>query len=1035
MAGSHIELRFEEAIEAHLLAQGWISGTASNYRPALGLDTAELFTFIGATQANEWERLLGLHGGADVAQRQFAERLAAEINQRGTIDVLRRGVVDLGVRISLAYFRPAHEITSDLLTLYEANRCTVTRQVHFSGKDTDKSLDLMLSVNGLPVATAELKNPLTHQDVHHAIRQYREDRKPTELLFAKRAVVHFAVDPDEVYLATRLEGRSTRFLPFNQGSGGAGQSGGAGNPAHPSGYSSAYLWEQVWQRDAWLDLLARYVHVEAEGSGKAKKPVAQRAVVFPRFHQWHAVRTLTADAATHGAGTNYLVQHSAGSGKSNTIAWLAHRLSSLHTPADPALIAADGLAPNVKVFDKVIVITDRVVLDRQLQDTIFQFDHTVGVVKKVDESSSQLAEALSGETAKVIITTLQKFPFILDRAAAALAGSKFAIIVDEAHSSQTGESAKALKAVLGQAARDVVAVGQGGNGVEAAFDAAEKLESKIEAGDDPQDVLAASVAARGKQPNLSFFAFTATPKAKTLELFGTRSDLDGLHRAFHLYSMRQAIEEGFILDVLTNYMTYSTYFKLANASTDDPEVDQRKATAALARFVSLHPTNLAQKAEVIVEHFRRVTAKKINGQGKAMVVTRSRLHAVRYYEAIKGYITDKGYTDCRALVAFSGTVLDPDLGEEVTYSESFLNGFPESQTAEQFATDAYQVLIVAEKFQTGFDQPLLHTMYVDKKLEGVKAVQTLSRLNRTCAGKTDSFVLDFANTADDIQEAFKPFYDATITEPTDPNLLHNASARIDGYQIIADTDVSALVAAYLALDPKAKETAHAALYRHTEPARDRYQALDPADREEFRAALRDYVRMYAFLAQVLPFTDTQLESLYLYGRFLLPRLPREHDGAVDLGDDVVLAALRTETTGTFDVSLGTGEGEQVLPMAFSGDGSGGMNAAKQAALSTIIETLNDKFGSNLGQADLLWAEQQLAVTVGDPEIRASALANSEQNFGYTFDRRFEGLVIDRHDANGEMLRRFLDQPEFASLFTTWARGETFRQIREQAAGA
>lgn len=1031
MAASHTELRFEEAISAHLLAHGWISGTASNYRPALGLDTAELYTFIGATQPQEWARLLGLHGGADVAQRKFAERLAVEINQRGTVDVLRRGVVDLGVRIFLAYFRPAHEITSDLLTLYDANRCTVTRQIHFSEQNTDKSLDLMLSVNGLPVATAELKNPLTHQDVHHAIRQYREDRKPTELLFAKRAVVHFAVDPDEVYLTTRLEGRGTRFLPFNQGSGGPGQSGGAGNPSHPSGYASAYLWEQVWHRDAWLDLLARYVHVN--GDTKTKK-TTQKSLVFPRFHQWHAVRTLTAHAAIHGAGTNYLVQHSAGSGKSNTIAWLAHRLSSLHTPADTALLT-EGLTPNTKVFDKVIVITDRVVLDRQLQDTIFQFDHTVGVVKKIDESSSQLAEALSGETAKVIITTLQKFPFILDQAAAALAGSKFAVIVDEAHSSQTGESAKALKAVLGQAARDVVAVGQGTNGVEAAFDAAEKLESKIEAGDDPQDVLAASVAARGRQPNLSFFAFTATPKAKTLELFGTKSDLDGLHRAFHLYSMRQAIEEGFILDVLTNYLTYSTYFKLANTSTDDPEVDQRKASAALARFVSLHPTNLAQKAEVIVEHFRRVTAKKINGQGKAMVVTRSRLHAVRYYEAIKGYISDKGYTDCHALVAFSGTVLDPDLGEEVTYTESFLNGFPESQTAEQFATDAYQVLIVAEKFQTGFDQPLLHTMYVDKKLEGVKAVQTLSRLNRTHAGKTDTFVLDFTNKAEEIQQHFKPFYDATITEPTDPNVLYNASARIDGYQVISDSDVSTLVAAYLALDPKAKESAHAALYRHTEPARDRYQALDPADREEFRAALRDYVRMYAFLAQVLPFTDTQLESLYLYGRFLLPRLPREHDGAVDLGDDVVLAALRTETTGTFDVSLGAGEGEQVLPTAFSGDGAGPMNSRVEAALSTIIETLNEKFGTNLTQADQVWVQQQLTVTVEDPEIRASALANTEKNFGYTFDKRFEGLVIDRHDANGEMLRRFLDQPDFAAMFTTWARGETFRQIREQAEGA
>jgi type I restriction enzyme R subunit len=1035
MVGSHTELRFEDAIEVHLLANGWVHGSPGNYRAALGLDTAELFTFIGATQPEEWERLVGLHGGADVAQRKFAERVASEISSRGTVDVLRRGVVDLGVRITMAYFRPAHEITQDLLRLYEANRCTLTRQVHFSEQTTDKSLDLMLSVNGLPVATAELKNPLTNQDVHHAIRQYREDRKPTELLFAKRAVVHFAVDPDEVYLTTRLEGRSTRFLPFNQGSGGPGQSGGAGNPPHPSGYSSAYLWEQVWQRDAWLDLLARYIHVEAETSGKGKKPLGQRPVVFPRFHQWHAVRSLAGHAAVNGAGTNYLVQHSAGSGKSNTIAWLAHRLSTLHTPADPALITGDGLAPNTKVFDKVVVITDRVVLDRQLQDTIFQFDHTIGVVKKIDESSAQLAEALAGETAKVIITTLQKFPFILDQARDALAGSRFAIVVDEAHSSQTGESAKALKAVLGQAAREVVAVGHGQNSIEAAYDAAVRLESKIEAGEDPQDLLAASVAARGRQPNLSFFAFTATPKAKTLELFGTTSPLDGLHRPVHLYSMRQAIEEKFILDVLKNYVTYSTYFKLANASTEDPEVDQRKATAELARFVSLHPTNLAQKAEVIVEHFRRVTAKKIAGQGKAMVVTRSRLHAVKCYEAIKRYIAEHGYADCRPLVAFSGTVIDPELGEDVTYTETFLNGFSESQTAERFATPEYQVLIVAEKFQTGFDQPLLHTMYVDKKLEGVKAVQTLSRLNRMHPGKDDTFILDFANTAEDIQAAFKPFYDVAVVEPTDPNLLYNASARVDAFQVIDSNDVTALVSAYLAISPEAKASAHAALYKFTEPARDRYQDLGPPDREEFRSALRDYVRMYAFLAQVLPFTDTQLEALYLYGRFLLPRLPREHDGAVDLGDDVVLAALRTETTGTFDVSLGAGEGEQQLPMAFTGDGAGPQNERKRAALSTIIETLNDKFGTNLTQADQLWVEQQVTAAVEDPEIRAGALANTEENFKFTFDRLFEGRVIDRHDANGEMLRRFLDQPDFADLFTAWARGETYRQIREQAEGA
>ena len=662
------------------------------------------------------------------------------------IDVLRRGVTDLGVKIALAYFRPQHGLTPTLEQLYAANRCSVTRQLRYA-PGHDAELDLALFVNGLPVATVELKNQLTSQTVEHAKKQYREDRSPRDLMLSgKRAVAHFAVDPALVFMTTRLQGASTRFLPFNKGT----PDGGAGNPPSLDGHRTAYLWQEVWQRDNWLDLLHRFIHVEP---GTGRGPTG--AVIFPRYHQWDAVRRLVGDAGANGPGRSYLVQHSAGSGKSNTIAWAAHQLSNAHDPQDR------------RVFDKVVVITDRVVLDRQLQDTIFQFDHKPGVVEKIDRNSAQLAAALTGGSAQVIITTLQKFPVVL-KAGTALKAGRYAVIVDEAHSSQTGEAAKDLKQVLGASTDEQL-------------QAAEAQDAASEATGDPQDeLIAVALAARGRQDNLSFFAFTATPKARTLELFGTKR-ADDTYGPFHLYSMKQAIEEGFILDVLKGYATYGSYWKIAAAAAEDPDVDKAKAAAQLARFVSLHPTNLAQKAEVIVEHFRTHTRRKIGGRAKAMVVTRSRLHAVRYKRAIDAYLDEKGYDDVRTLVAFSGTVTD----DGVDYSEPQMNGgLAETALPTEFAGDEYQLLIVAEKYQTGFDQPLLHTMYVDKKLEGVRAVQTLSRMNRIHPGKTDTFVLDFANDTEQIQDAFGPFFEATIAEPTDPNLLYNAAARLDAFGVI-----------------------------------------------------------------------------------------------------------------------------------------------------------------------------------------------------------------------------------------------------------
>jgi type I restriction enzyme R subunit len=759
---------------------------------------------------------------------------------------------------------------------------------------------------------------------------------------------------------------------------------------------------------------------------------------------------MVAHAAVNGAGHPYLVQHSAGSGKSNTIAWLAHRLASLHTPADPAVLV-EGLTPNTKVFSKVIVITDRVILDRQLQDTIFQFDHVTGVVQCINEDSGQLAEALTTEGAQVIITTLQKFPFVLDKVET-LAGSTFAVIVDEAHSSQTGENVKALKATLSKVAAAAGDDAYAEIDVEA-LAAAEAQDAAIEDASDPEDAVATSVAERGKQANLSFFAFTATPKHKTLELFGTPRVIEGVEepelRPFHVYSMRQAIEEKFILDVLRNYVTYSTYYKLATTSPDDPELDVRKASQSITRFASLHPSNLAQKAEIIVEHFRRKTQPAIGGRAKAMVVTRSRLHAVKYKQAIDAHIAKKGYADFAALVAFSGAVIDDTGAAEIIWTEPGMNGIPEKELPERFAyttaddpqagtSDAeqdreYGVLVVAEKYQTGYDQPLLTTMFVDKKLEGVKAVQTLSRLNRTHPLKRqdDLFILDFANDAADIAEAFRPFYETTVAEPTDPVVLYTVKNRIDAQPVIVEADVDALVAALLAIPSAERIKAHEKLHKHTNAAVTRFKQLvedDPEGAEDFRDALGQFCRLYAFLAQIMPFSDVELEKLYLYGRLLDKRLPKRNEGAVDLGEDVELTHLRIQDSDTHDVGLGGGDGDQTLP-GFS-PGTGRQHERKEAPLSTIIEALNDRFGTTFTNADQLHFEQSVAAAMEDPNIVEQALANDEENFAFGFDPQYEGIVLDRHELNDALVQRFLSDPSFKDYVTDWARAEAYRRIRE-----
>ncbi|MEW2623974.1 type I restriction endonuclease [Streptomyces sp. NPDC048106] len=1054
MSPVHDEASFGSAIVAALCERGWREAKPDGYRPELALDTDELYAFVRETQADEWRELRTVYGGdPDAARHGFAQRLDRAVAEDGLLHVLRHGVKDRGVRIRVACFKPNLISADSVLDGYRANRLTVVRELPYATRQADRGhrLDLTLFLNGLPVATAELKNPLTGQGVEQAKEQYRTDRDPTEPVFARRALAHFAVDPDLVFVTTRLQGRNTRFLPFNTGSNGPGRPGGAGNPAPTAHgtYATSYLWEQVWQRDNWLDLLQRFAHQHKHrtpGGGTT------RSTVFPRFHQWDVVKKLTAHAATHGAGQNYLVMASAGSGKSNTIGWLSHRLSDLHadtdpTALDPEAVAAGRVRPGEPVFDKVVVITDRRNLDAQLRETVGGFSQTDGLVVKVDErhgaKSEQLARALSRDTGKIVTVTLHSFPALLDhieRNPTEIKGTRFAIIVDEAHSSQSGDAATAVRAALRDLGLDSDSDDEGATTVTV------------------DDRLTAKAVERSRAANLSYFAFTATPKAKTLELFGTAGTENGrtVYRPFHTYSMRQAVEEGFILDPLRNYVTYNTYWKLVNQNPDEKEVDPARANSLLARFALTHEHTVSQHAQVIVEHFVTHTRGRLGGRAKAMVVTASRHSAVQMARALRSYIKDRDYDsrypDLGVLVAVSGS-LTVD-GEETTEAREN-GGLPESALPKAFAytraddkavkaggrgQPEYRILVVAEKYQTGFDQPLLTTMYVNKTLTGIAAVQTLSRLNRTCERKSqaDLAVLDFVNEAADVQDAFRPYFEEARALPSDPNLLYTAQSRVMSAPVVSERDMDRFVAAYFEAQEKAAGSAsawerlHAELYRLLSPAVARFTALleseeedDVETAEDFRADLDDYVRKYGFLAQIVPYRDAELERLHLYGRHLLNRLPRRADGGVDLGE-IDLSHLRVERTGEHDVSLGP---EGPAELRGFGDGAGGARDADTSLLSELIEKFNARFGTDFTEEDVLPA---FNATKEDPKVRAAALVNDEENFGIVFDKRFEENMMD-HVSTIETLgkRYFGTDRDFKSGLDRSARRAAWRMIRRE----
>ena len=951
--------------------------------------------FVLATQPKTWLRLAQHHGAA--VKEQFLRRLAAEIERRGALDVLRNGIKDSGCKFRLAYFRPASGLNEETRRLYAANLFAVVRQLRYSAKN-EKSLDLALFLNGVPIFTAEVKNPLTGQDVQDAMHQYMTDRDPREPLLAHgRCLAHFAVDPELVYVTTQLAEEETRFLPFNQG-----KFGGAGNPpVSPTrkGYATDYLWEETWARDSVLDLVQQFIHEIEEEDEKGRK-TGRRLLIFPRYQQLDAVRKLVSDARRSGAGRRYLIKHSAGSGKSFTIAWLAHRLATLHDVNDR------------RVFDSIVVVTDRRVLDRQLQATMRQFEQTLGVVENIDRTSRQLKEAIaSGKT--IIVTTLQKFPAMLEQirelarkgepgAASGVPGQRFAVIADEAHSSQSGDSPEAIKRVF----------------------TAESLEAaaRVEEGDedvDGQDQWIKSAEGRRFPPNMSFFGFTATPKPKTLELFGGRRE-DGKFEPFHLYSMRQAIEEGFILDVLENYTTYTAYWRLLKKIEDDPRYDKKKAEYLLKSFVELHAHAIGEKVKICVEHFAAQVQGEIGGKAKAMIVTRSRLHAVRYKLAVDRYLAERDYP-FRALVAFSGTVQDGGK----PYTEAGMNGFPEAQTARAFERPENRFLIVANKFQTGFDQPLLHTMYVDKKLGGVNAVQTLSRLNRTHPPeKKGTMVLDFANEAEAIRIAFQPHYETTLlSEATDPNLLYEIQTRLAAFPVFVEADVERFARIYL--EPRATQDQ---LYAALAPVVERFREITDAEQHEFRGQLTDYARLYAFLSQVLSFADADLEKLYVFARHLrrlLPTDPAELPREVQQNIDMESYRLQQVGSGRISLTRGTG----VLSPAGTKSGQGAASEELEP-LSRIIAELNERFGLRLGPEHRLTLGQMMERLDADPGLDASARVNTRENVRLSFDQKVEHVIQEIVDSNFDLYKRITDDSSFGAALKDFLFDQYLRAHRQ-----
>lgn len=954
-----LEIGMEEQIEEHLMKfNGFRSRKQENFNKDLCLDSVLVLEFIKNTQIDEWNKLKNQYGTQ--LKEKLLQRLSDEIGNRGVLDVLRKGIKDRGAKFKLFYHLPATRMNEPYKKLYEGNIFSVTRQVHYSDRTPHKSVDIVLFINGIPIISIEIKDRLSGSGykVDDAIEQYQKDRDPNELLFSfNRCLVHFAIDECLVFMTTKLERENTKFLPFNKG-----RNNGAGNP-DSDGYRTEYLWKEIFTKKILSDIINEYLHLEDIVDDEENLTGEQR-LIFPRYHQLDAVTKLVDDAKIVGPGKNYLIWHSAGSGKTNTIVWLAFKLFSLHDNNDN------------KVFDSIIVITDRVILDTALQRKFNTYEQTSGVVKNIEEGSKQLLKGMeSGK--KIFVTTIQKFPYIADEIQE-IPSSTFAVIVDEAHSSQSGETSQKLKKTL--------------------------MKANLGDIEDPtwEDVMYHEMDARGRLENVSFFAFTATPKNKTFQLFGTEHH-DGSFKAFHLYSMKQAIEEKFILDVLKNYTTYKTYFRLLKTIETDPRYDKKKVTALLRTFVNRHELNIQKKIEIIVEHFNDYVAhqipdKKGIGQAKAMIVAPSQVNAVLYKLAIDKYLKEKRYP-YKVLVAFSGEITDPNDGTK--YTERKMNGFPESQTSDEFKKAKNKFLIAVEKFQTGFDQPLLYAMYLDKKVSNINAVQTLSRLNRVYPNKEEPIVLDFANDVEEIENAFKDYYDDNIlSEGTDPNKTYDLKSKMDSYFVYTDSDIQEFSELYF--DPKVQQDK---LHPILDKVVEIFRQLPEEDQEEFKGLLKDFMRLYSFISQVVTFKDPDLEMFYTFGRYLYRKLPSKTENIPkEVLQQVDLSDLRIQKIYEGDIKLG--EADPIKPSKY--DGKTHLPIVEKKPLSEIIGDLNEKYGAEFDECDAIILERLENLIASNEILIKSIKVNSEEkvklNFKSIFEEEIQSLIND----NFELYRKIND---------------------------
>ncbi|MCU8037336.1 DEAD/DEAH box helicase family protein [Shewanella sp. SM69] len=1050
---------FQNDILDQMQSHGWLLGESKKYNRQLALYPEDVIAFAKATQPEQWDKLSKHYPDTDRNPTATADALLKSLERdlkaKGTLWVLRNQIKDRGAKFTLCSFKPDHNLNPDALIRYQQNILRVVPELVYSPNGYDGRLDLTLFVNGIPVATCELKSEFK-QSINNAKVQYMKDRQPKDpitnkseplLTFKRGALVHFAISQYNVAMTTRLAGKKTYFLPFDQGTADGGQ--GNDIPANESEYATAYLWNEIFQKDNLLLILSRYIHLEVKDEEQLDGSIqTKETLIFPRYHQWAVVSKLLNTLDTEGTGHKYLIQHSAGSGKSNSIAWLAHQLASKHY-SSPAIESAHpelGKKVGDKVFDSVIVITDRTVLDSQLQDTIYQFDHNEGMIARVNREesqgskSSQLAGELKASTS-IIIVTIQTFPHVLEaiRQDSTLAGRSFAVIADEAHSSQTGTTARKLREVL----------------------MSEQLEGDEEL--DSEDMLRLSLEARKGSNNISYFAFTATPKAKTLELFGRRPDLDSPASdtnkplAFHVYSMRQAIEEGFILDVLQNYTSYRVAYQLAHEHPEtDHEVDSKKAASKMAKWIRLHPYNISQKVETIIEHFNSKIKHLLGGEAKAMVVTSSRLEAVRYKLAFEKYVQTKGYKNINAMVAFSGEVNDPDLPDQ-PFTENNMNpNLRGRDMRKAFDTTDYQVMLVANKFQTGFDQPKLVAMYVDKPLKGVECIQTLSRLNRTYKGKDMTFVLDFVNNPEDVLKEFKVYFEtAELSGVSDPNIVYEIMDKLAKVGIYQWFEVEAFVTAYnskhasqaklanlckapverfavrykeatLVLQTAQAELSKAKMVQNDKAIKFAENSVKHAKEardilEVFKKDLISFYRYYEFSSQIVDFNDYDLEKLSIFAKHLHPLLRFDMlEDDVDLSD-VVMTHYRLHEQREANLQLGTKIGEE--PKSYLAPSKEGAGAApkdpKTELLNEIIARMNDLFVEDgLSETDMINYANTIAGKVSENEIVMDQLRNNtkEQAMLGQFPESINTAVIESMGIHEQMAMKVLSNEAVARGF-------------------